>query len=66
MNFDSVIFDVDGTLWDAVDPTAEGFSRASYGFEFGPKHFSRETVLRELGKPLSVIFEDLYPEIRET
>lgn len=66
MNFDSVIFDVDGTLWDAVDPTAEGFSLASEGFEFGPKHFSRETVLRELGKPLQVIFEDLYPEIKKT
>ena len=66
MHFDSVIFDIDGTLWDAVDSIAAGFSEGSLaGMKYGleRKRFTRNDILPELGKPIITIFEDLYPEV---
>ncbi len=63
MRFDSLIFDIDGTLWDATAGVAASFSEASKEFEFGEKHFTREMICSEVGQPLKTIFTDLYPEL---
>lgn len=64
--YDSVIFDVDGTLWDAVDSIAIGYSKASRILP--PKYqktFTRDQILRELGKPLDDIIRSLYKDVCE-
>lgn len=62
---DSIIFDVDGTLWDATEDIARSWDR-TVREEFGKdKRISRNTLVPELGKPVPVIFEDLFPEESE-
>ncbi len=63
MKFDSLIFDIDGTLWDSSGALAEAYSAASAEFPFGQKHFTKEQVMGELGLPLKTIFRHLYPEV---
>ena len=65
MKFDSLIFDIDGTLWDSTGTIARAWSDASGRFMFGRKHFTKQQVMNEVGRPLDVIFRDLYPEIGE-
>lgn len=59
---DALIFDMDGTLWDAVDTYAriwnEVFARA--GREV---HVTRETLIGNIGKPIPRIMENLFPDI---
>lgn len=64
MRFDSLIFDIDGTLWDATSAVAASFSEASAELPFGKKLFTREQIKKELGLPLNVIFMHLYPELQ--
>ena len=63
--FDSIIFDVDGTLWDATGTLAKAYSAASEEFYecFGlaPKSFTKEQIMGELGQPTIEIFHHLYP-----
>lgn len=65
MRFDSLIFDIDGTLWDSTYAVAASFSEASAEFPYGKKTFTREKIMGEQGLPLKTIFADLYPEIDE-
>ncbi|MDO4961301.1 MAG: HAD family hydrolase [Eubacteriales bacterium] len=66
MKFDSLIFDIDGTLWDATGSCAAGFTIASKQFpEYGCKHFTKEQIMNEVGRPLDVIFNHLYPELEQ-
>lgn len=64
MRLDSLIFDIDGTLWDATEGVATAFSKASTEFEFGEKHFTKELIAGEVGQPLKTIFTNLYPELK--
>ena len=63
MRFDSLIFDIDGTLWDATKAVAASFSEASARLPFGQKTFTEDRIKKELGLPLNVIFMHLYPEL---
>ena len=65
MKLDSLIFDIDGTLWDSSETIAEAFSEASSLFPFGKREFSGERLRAEMGRPLNVIFRHLYPELDE-
>lgn len=57
-SFDSLIFDMDGTLWDAVDSYAEIWNRANR--EFGiDVTVTRSQLLRYMGKTIDVIFSAL-------
>lgn len=59
---DGLIFDMDGTLWDAVDTYAriwnEVFLRA--GKEV---HITRESLIGNIGIPIPKILANLFPEI---
>ena len=65
MNYDSFIFDIDGTLWDSTGTIARGWSAASEKLPFGKRLFTKEQVMNEVGRPLDDIFRHLYPEIGE-
>lgn len=60
---DGLIFDMDGTLWDAVDTYAriwnEVFLRA--GKEV---HITRESLIGNIGIPIPKILANLFPEIK--
>ena len=60
---DGLIFDMDGTLWDAVDTYAriwnEVFLRA--GKE---AHITRESLIGNIGIPIPKILANLIPEIK--
>lgn len=65
MIYDSLIFDIDGTLWDATETVAAAFSAVSQEFGFGHREFTADRIRQEVGRPLDVIFRHLYPELDE-
>lgn len=58
MKFDSLIFDMDGTLWDAVDSYVAVWNKTfeSMGYSVS---VSRDDLLRYMGKPLGEIVESI-------
>lgn len=60
---DGIIFDVDGTLWDSIDPVAKSWNMAIN--ENSSLHVSldRETLSPLFGKTMSDIEEILFPEL---
>lgn len=63
MNFDYVIFDVDGTLWDTADIVAKSWNHAlrEAGFERTP--LTTADMKQEFGKSMDVIAADLFPQL---
>ena len=61
--FDSIIFDLDGTLWDSTGNVALAWERArqQVGFEVEP--ITRERVRSITGMAYDIIFEVLLPEM---
>lgn len=59
---DALIFDMDGTLWDAVDTYAriwnEVFLRAGRVV-----HITREGLIKNIGVPIPKILENLFPDL---
>lgn len=56
--YDSLIFDMDGTLWDAVDSYARVWERTND--EFGIHiDVTRDDLLLHMGQPIDVIFSRL-------
>ena len=60
MKYDAVIFDIDGTLWNASPASAEGWSLglASLGIE---RKVSAEQIESVAGKPYADCVETLFP-----
>lgn len=61
MRFSNVIFDMDGTLWDAVDSYAEIWNVAAKKFGID-RLVRREDLLDLMGMTIDRIFKRLYPE----
>ncbi len=60
MTYDSLIFDMDGTLWDAVDSYCMIWERTLS--ESGIKHsVSRQELLDCMGMPINEIFKKVIP-----
>ncbi|MDE7386790.1 MAG: HAD family hydrolase [Muribaculaceae bacterium] len=58
MKYDSLIFDMDGTLWDAVDSYVEVWNTTSR--ELGVDRLvTRDDLLRYMGKTIDVIYSAL-------
>ncbi|PKL36247.1 MAG: hypothetical protein CVV44_18715 [Spirochaetae bacterium HGW-Spirochaetae-1] len=62
MMYDSIIFDLDGTLWDALDVSAAAFTK---GFrEYGENiTVTREELQKVTGLPADQCIEKMYPGI---
>lgn len=58
MKYDSLIFDMDGTLWDAVDSYVEVWNVTSRELGVG-RRVSRDDLLRYMGKTIDVIYDAL-------
>lgn len=61
--FDSVIFDVDGTLWDARKVICSSWQAAIKENTKLPVSFDFISLGKLFGKTMDVIFNTLYPEI---
>jgi phosphoglycolate phosphatase len=59
MNFDSLIFDMDGTLWDAVDSYAAVWNQTIAQLSIDRKPVTRDELVVLMGKPDDVIFETI-------
>ncbi len=57
-DFDSIIFDMDGTLWDAVDSYCKVWdvTFASFGLD---TRISRSDLMKCMGQPIDVIFRNI-------
>lgn len=65
MKYDAVIFDVDGTLWDAREPIAAVWNQAVEQFTGHPGPLTGEGLGRHFGKQMPDIVRAVLPEIRE-
>lgn len=63
LNTDSIIFDVDGTLWDSTEIVAIGYNRALKAYTDLPIRVDGARLMTLFGKPMDQIFAELLPEL---
>jgi phosphoglycolate phosphatase len=63
--FDSIIFDLDGTLWDSTANVAIAWQKAEEQVDFVNKEFTVDTIRSITGMTYKAIFEVLLPELDE-
>lgn len=62
MKIDAVIFDVDGTLWDATDVVATGWTRAAEEGGVKGVTLTGEILKQQFGKQPDIIMKNLFPD----
>jgi phosphoglycolate phosphatase len=62
---DSIIFDLDGTLWDSTSTVAIAWQKAINKLEFIDETITRERVQSITGLQYDVIFRKLFPGLTE-
>lgn len=60
-NYDAYIFDMDGTLWDAVDGYCEVWNTTIDHFGIDCPRIDRERLFTQMGQPLDAIMDALIP-----
>ena len=63
MQYDGIIFDVDGTLWDSTGTVALAYNAAFEETGSTELRVTADSIRREFGKPMDVIGEDLLPRL---
>jgi len=63
--FDSIIFDLDGTLWDSTANVAIAWQKAEQEVDFLDKKFTVDTIRGITGMTYKAIFETLFPDLDE-
>ena len=61
--FDSIIFDLDGTLWDSTGNVAKGWQLAIDQVDYVDEVMTRERVRSITGMAYNAIFEKLFPDL---
>ncbi|QQL50352.1 HAD family hydrolase [Mucilaginibacter ginkgonis] len=61
--FDSIIFDLDGTLWDSTANVAEAWQTAAGKVDYIKDAITVASVRSITGMPYDAIFEKLFPKI---
>ena len=61
--FDSVIFDLDGTLWDASAAIARAFQAAKNSVDYIENDVTLAQVQAVTGQPYTVVYERLFPNL---
>lgn len=60
-DFDSIIFDMDGTLWDAVDSYCRIWNVTLGHYGVSESTISRDLLISMMGKTIDVIIENIAP-----
>ena len=63
--FDSIIFDLDGTLWDSTGNVAKAWQKAREEVDYIDLDFTREVIRSITGMTYKAIFEKLLPDVEE-
>lgn len=61
--FDSVIFDLDGTLWDASAAITSAFQAAKNSVDYVGNDVTLAQVQAVTGQPYEVVYERLFPDL---
>jgi phosphoglycolate phosphatase len=64
MKYDSIIFDIDGTLWDPAEAVTLGWNRGLEALNL-PNRITEEEMGKAFGKPYEECLELLIPGLRE-
>ena len=62
MNYESIIFDIDGTLWDSRALIAEGYNIQLRKEGLHHLQTNEEVLLKLFGRTMSEIADNLFPE----
>lgn len=65
LEVDSLIFDLDGTLWDASATVTQGFRQAKKRVSYVHSDITEEAVQAVTGQPYPVVYERLFPELTQ-
>ncbi len=63
VQFEAVIFDIDGTLWDSTEEVAKAWNEAIRREPDIDRVLGGEELKREFGKMMEEIMDDLFPEL---
>ncbi|GAB2982976.1 HAD family hydrolase [Mucilaginibacter puniceus] len=63
--FDSIIFDLDGTLWDSTQTVADAWQKAKEEVDYVKDDFTKEVIRSICGMTYKAIFEKLVPYLDE-
>ena len=63
MNIDSIIFDLDGTLWDSIEEISKTWSLVLSKYDYERKEVTVEDLQICMGKQLDEIGEILLPKL---
>lgn len=70
MKFDSIIFDLDGTIWDSAETCTEGWNMALKEMPQYERQLKTEEIRSVMGKTLNeiedIIFADIEPKEKRT
>ncbi|WP_276496836.1 HAD family hydrolase [Pontibacter litorisediminis] len=61
--YDGLIFDLDGTLWDSTQTIAEAWNAAAAQFDFVDLTLSQEDIRNIAGMPYDAIYQKLFPNL---
>lgn len=62
-NFDGLILDVDGTIWNTTGIVADAWNQAFDQFFPQVPHVTAEILKGQFGKPMDVIADNLFPNL---
>jgi len=63
MKYDSLILDIDGTIWNTTPIVATAWNDAVDQIDCPAQHVTAEMLTKEFGKPMDVIAMDLWPNL---
>ncbi|MDY5774563.1 MAG: HAD family hydrolase [Lachnospiraceae bacterium] len=61
-----IIFDMDGTLWDAAEEIAKSWGDSIRTSEITDKALTKEDMMKVMGKPMDELMAALFPELTDT
>ena len=63
--FDSVILDIDGTIWNTTHIVADAWNNAVRPYDEKLAFITAERLQSEFGKTMDIIAKDLWPDVKE-